>query len=396
MKNQTLTLSLAANVILLALLAVVVHRPAPEPKPAPVVAAPVAPPPVVAAPAPVTKDVAGLIPQLRANHVSESLLARVADADFEERWQKRAEAMQAKFENGDIDEADLEKFNEQHDLEEEKEMRATLGNDSFVEWDKKRELFDVARLKLSDTETDDLYRMKKTLKEAQAELSRKLRDGEIDDADYNEQVAAAQKKYDDQMKTLLGEDRFAAWQNPDDGSTGSLKRSLRALNASDSQFTALLEAQRAWNARRMALDKKYADADGENDEYAAKLKELDASREQEYQKVLGTNGVAMLERQQDNNYQTLKRYANTWQLTDGEVDHLYSALRDYHKTVEEYQQRAQKLQDSGQQVDWAGVEENIQQFGRQTEQGLQIFLGADRFKKIRRNEIFNLASPNAE
>jgi len=42
---------------------------------------------------------------------------------------------------------------------------------------------------------------------------------------------------------------------------------------------------------------------------------------------------------------------------------VYAALRDYRKTVDDYQQRAQALDDNRQDVDWPAVNANIQQFG---------------------------------
>jgi len=301
--------------------------------------------------------------------------------------------MQARYENGDIDDMELQRFNEQHDAEEEKEMRGLLGDDRYVQWDKDRQLTDMRRLKLSPEEADALYRLKKEFQQTQADLNRRMQNGEIDEADYNDQVARAQKDFDGKMKNVMGDDRFTAYQNPDDGAAGSLKRDLRALNATDEQFSALLQAQRAWNEKRAALNKKYPDGDMQDEDYAAQIKAIDVARDQQYQQALGTNGVAMLERQQDYNYQTLKRYETVWQLSDAEVDHVYAAIRDYRKTVDDYQSRAQAMEDSGQDVDWTAVDANIQQFGRQVQQGLQLFLGVDRFQKIRRNEIFGFASP---
>lgn len=397
MNNRLLNFSLAGNVILLGVLVFWVVRwsPVPGKKESAPVTALSGPAASVAAPAvaPVSpKTMAQLIPQLRAANVPESLLARAEVADFDERWDKRRDEMQARFDNGDIDDVELQQFNERYEAEQEKELRAVLGDDAFVQWDKKSKLNDLARLHLSAQDSDAIYRLKKEFHGTETDLNRRLRDGEIDDADYNEKLAAAQKQYDGRMETVLGEDRFAAYQNPQDGLAGDLKRNLRALNASDEQFAALLDAQRSWNEKRMALDAKYSQTGTDNGEYTAQLQALDAARDQQNQQVLGTNGVALLERQRDNNYQTLKRYETIWQLTDVEVDHLYATLHDYQKTVDDYRQRAQGLENSGQDVDWPAVEANVQQFGRQIEQGLKLYLGADRFQKIRRNEIFNLAS----
>src|SRR5437868_5737319 len=69
-------------------------------------------------------NMAQLVQWLRADHVSSSLLARLAVADFDERWDEQARRLQERFANGEIDETAMAEFTEQHDLEREKELRA--------------------------------------------------------------------------------------------------------------------------------------------------------------------------------------------------------------------------------------------------------------------------------
>ncbi len=324
--------------------------------------------------------------QLRAAGVPDNILAGVVSTDFEARWDKRRRELQAKYNRGELDDNAMSAFEQQHDVEQEKEMRAALGNDGFTRWDRDNKLseFDLAKLNLTPTETDALYALKKDLTTKQRELEQEKASGQMDDADFNDKQTAIQKDYDDQLKTLLGQDRYASMQAPDDS---SLRRSLKNLNANDQQFQAVLEAQKQWNDRRAELERASETAQVQGQAYDEQMRAIDAARDAEYQRVLGTNGFDEFQKAQDANYQTLKRFATNWQLSDSDVDYVYRSLQYYQKSVQDYQQQAQALEQQGQQVDWSAVQTNIQQFSDQMGDTLQKYLGDDRFQKLKRNNL---------
>jgi hypothetical protein len=396
MKRTVLFLSLAANVVLIfGILMILAGRHHSDSGVASV-PAPMAPVPIHSGTSTSgvqvhsgATNMAQLIDQMREAKVPEPLLARMVSADFEERWSQRQREMQEKFNRGDIDEVAMEEFNEQHDSEQENEMRATLGDAAFRKWDEDNVLreFDANKAKLSDTERDAMYDLKKKLARQQHDLTMRMQSGEIDAMECSQQQSAAQTEYDDAVKALLGQQRFIALQNGDDGQAANLRRGLRAMNASDEQFQTLLDAQKKWNEQRAALDQEAQ----QGQDYASRLQAIDAARDQEYQNVLGTNGYAELQMQQDDRFQTMKHFSSAWQLSDSDISYLYHTLQYYEKTVQEYQRQAQALQKDGQPVDWKGVQNNLRQFAEQTMSGMQNYLGGDRFDRMKNNGILNLA-----
>ncbi|HSY74954.1 MAG TPA: hypothetical protein VK810_05750 [Dongiaceae bacterium] len=226
--------------------------------------------------------------------------------------------------------------------------------------------------------------MRKDITSKQHDLDVARQNGELDNADYSEQQDALQKENDQQFKALLGDERYAAMENPD--SEGEMRRSLQGLNISDTQFESMLETQRKWNEQQVALEQ-----DTKTDEKSKEqqMQALDAARDAEYQRVLGSDAFSELQKSQDSSYQTLKQNAKVWDLSDSDIDSVYKALQYSQKSISDYQQQAQDMEDQGQSVDWEKVQQNIQQFSDQTQQSLQTYLGEDRFNKLKKNGLFN-------
>ena len=174
----------------------------------------------------------------------------------------------------------------------------------------------------------------------------------------------------------------------DDGAAAAnLRQDLAKVNPSDSQFQDLLKAQQQLNERRSELDKQFQD-DPSSTDYAEQIKALDEARDQEYQRVLGTNVFDTFQKEQDLGYAKMKKYENIWGLDDNTIDCVYGSIKYYEKSVQDYQAQARALEAQGQSVDWDAVNNNLQQFAEQTQQTLQNYLGQDNFNKMQRNGIF--------
>jgi len=394
MKRHAFTISLVANAFLICAFAGALHRsPAVKYIPTPAASPRYSEPTPTAAPAqsPPPTNMAQLIRQLHGANVSPELLARMAAADFDEKWNLRERDMEARYNRGDISETDLTRFNFLRDLEEEKELRAELGDDGFKQWDEKRQLQDFTSLDLTAKEADALYQLKKDLQRQQFDLTQKIQDGEIDNADASDLQADAEKKYQAQAETLLGDTRYAEAMNPD-SETGDLRRNLRAMGANESQTTAMLSAEQQFSQAQAKLNQQLQDGTLSDSDYDQQINSITAARDKQYQQTLGADGWTALQEQQDNRYQTMKQFASLWQLNDTDINTLYRQLQSYDQRVVDYQKRAQAMADAGQNVDWNQVQQNVQQFAQQTEQSLQQYLGNDRFQQMKRNGIFNLAT----
>jgi hypothetical protein len=328
-----------------------------------------------------------LVDQLRAAGVPNNVLARVALADLEESWQRRFEEGALKS-HGDPDTMAALHLEQERDTEAE--MRTALGNEGFKLWDQGNMLREanIGKVQLTASETNAIYDLKKKLQQRQWDLEQARLNGEMDDAEINDASDKAYSEFNQQMKTLLGEERYAKSQGLDDGTAAdNLRQDLAKANPSDSQFRDLLKAQQQWNQRRSDLDKQFQD-DPSSAAYSAQIKALDDARDQEYQRVLGTNVFDTLQKQQDIGYSKMKKYENIWALDDNKIDYVYGAIKYYEKSVQDYQAQARAIEAQGQSVDWDAVNRNQQQFAQQTEQALQNYLGQDSFNKMLRNGVF--------
>jgi hypothetical protein len=328
-----------------------------------------------------------LIDQLRAAGVPNNVLARVVLSDFEEDWQKRFDESALKS-HGDPDTMAALHHEQEKDIEVE--MRAALGEEGFKLWDQDNMLREAnfGKVRLTASETNAIYDLKKKLQQRQRDLEQARLNGEMDDAEINDASDKAYSEFNQQMKALLGDERYVKSQGVDDGATAAnLRQDLAKVNPSDSQFQDLLQAQQQLDERRSELDKQFQDNPSSPD-FAAQIKALDEAHDQEYRRVLGTNAFDTLQKEQDIGYSKMKKYENIWGLDDNKIDYAYGSIKYYEKSVQDYQAQGRALEAQGQKVDWDAVNKSIQQFAQQTQQGLQNYLGQDSFDKMRRNGVF--------
>ena len=197
----------------------------------------------------------------------------------------------------------------------------------------------------------------------------------------------AYAEFNQQMKALLGEEKYAKSQQTDDGTAAAnLRQDFAKANPTDSQFQQLLQTQQQWNDRRAEIDKQFQ-GDMTSAAYNEQIKALDAARDAQYQSVLGTNVFTALQKEQDPNYSRMKKYEAIWGLDDNSIDSIYGTLKYYDKSVSDYQSQAHALEANGQTVDWAAINKNLQQFSQQVQQSLRSYLGDDRFNRLQQNGV---------
>jgi hypothetical protein len=326
-----------------------------------------------------------MVDQLRAMGVPNEILAQVVQEDIEVHWEDRFSK-----ESRGADADTMAAMQLEHDLSKDAEMRAALGDEGFKQWDEKHMLREanIGKIPLSDAETEAIYALKKKTQQRQLDLEKARVKGEMDDADIDDASYKAYCEFHDQLKALLGDDRYAKSQGMDQGAaTTNLRQEMAEVNPSDSQLQELLKAQQQWNERRSELDKKFQDDQG-SAAYVEQIKALDEERDQEYRRVLGTNVFDTFQKEKDAAYSTMKKYETLWGLDDSKIDYVYGTLKYYEKSVEDYMARARALEAKDQSVDWDAVNENLRQFAEQTQQALQLYLGKDSFEKLQRNSVF--------
>jgi hypothetical protein len=322
---------------------------------------------------------------LRAAGVPNKILAQVVLADLDEHWETR---FWEECRGTDVDK--MAAMQLEHDMGKDAEMRAALGEEGFKLWDRENMLREanIGKIQLTASEADAIYDLKKKLQQRQWELEQARLKREMDDAEIDDASEKAYSEFNQQMKALLGDERHAKSQGlDDDTAAANLRQDLAKVNPSDSQFQELLKAQQQWNERRSDLDKQFQDRPS-SAAYTDQLNALDEARDQEYQRVLGTNVFGTFQKEQDGGYSRMKKYESIWGLDDNKIDYVYGTMKFYERSVQDYQARARALEAQGQSVDWDAVNRNLQEFSAQTQQALQDYLGQDRFNKMQRNGVF--------
>jgi hypothetical protein len=311
--------------------------------------------------------------------VPNDTLALVARVDFEVQWENRFEACRG-------DRNKLAAVQLEMDMNKDAEMRAALGEADFKQWDQKSMLWEAmsTEVEVTPSETDAIYALKKKLQQRRLELEQAGVNGTMDDAEINNAQNKAYSEYNQQLKAVLGEDRYAKSQQLDDAfAAGNLRYTLAkaGLNPDDSQFQELFKAEQDVNKSQLKLDPT-------SDDYAAQAKALDDARDQQYRQTLGTEVFDTLQKEQDPGYCQMKKYGTLWGLDDNKIDYVYNAMKNYEQSVQAYQTQANGLQAQGRKVDWDAVNKNLQQLTDQTGQTLQSYLGQYSFNKLQRNHLF--------
>jgi hypothetical protein len=331
-----------------------------------------------------------IIDQLRSMGAPNELLALVAKVDFEVQWESRfAEC------KGDMNK--LAAVQLAMNLNKDAEMRAALGEEGFKKWDQKTMLWEAmsTSVDVTDSEAAAIYNLKKKLQQRNNELEQARLNGTMDDAQINDASDKAYAEYFTQLKGLLGDERYKKSQQLDDDFVaGNLKAQLAKVSPSDTQFQDLFKAEQDLNNSRLELDHQFQ-GDPSSQDYQAQLKALNDARDQAYQRVLGSNVFYSLQEQQDPGYVEMKKYADLWGLDDNKINYVYDTLKNYEKSLQQYQSQLVALQFQGQGVDLDTIKSRLQQITDQTQQALQNYLGPDSFNKLQRNRVIQFSQPSS-
>ena len=107
--------------------------------------------------------------------------------------------------------------------------------------------------------------------------------------------------------------------------------------------------------------------------------------------MLGTNTYDAVQKENDASYKEMKRHAEQWSLDNTAMDYVYRTIQYYQKTTADYERQARALEAKGEDVDWDGVEKNIQQFGAEMQQSLQSYVGQEHFDRLKYNNLLPFA-----
>ena len=326
-----------------------------------------------------------IIEQLRAMGVPNDVMALVARVDCDVAWERRfAEC------RGDMNK--LAAVQLKMNMSRDAEMRAALGDEGYKQWDTKYKLWEAmsTEVPVTPAEAERIYSLKKKLQQSQFTVEQARLDGKMDDASISEAYDRTYADFYQQLKDVLGDERYAKSQQLDaDFVAGNLKYTLASVNPSDEQFQQLFKIEEASKQSRLELDHQFEN-DRTSPDYLAKVKALDEAHDLEYQRVLGENAFATLQKSQDPTYNDMKKYENLWGLDDGKVDQAYNTLKQYRNAVADYQAQVHSLQAAGQNIPLAAVNNNLMRLASEAQQTLQGSIGESSLTKLQRNRIFQV------
>jgi hypothetical protein len=332
-------------------------------------------------------DLAHWIEALRASGAPPHILVAAAQADFEACWQQRNDEMQRAYLHGEIDADAFAVFNAERDNEAERALRAALGEEAFRAWDQARQFssLDLKNTALSSDETNSLYQLQKGLQSQIRSLEVARRKKEMDQAEFDRQRDAAQAGYQNQLKTLLGYERYANFTGT--GLNADERHALKSMNLTGNQMAAVEMVQCEWEENRAAVQKNLEKGEVDPATANAQIKALDEWREQGFQSTLGTETFKSYQKQQDSRYLDMKNYACQWNLTDQDIDRVYAVLDGYEAMKRECQQQLAGPQPAGDAGSQEQVNDYLQQASNQAVQDLWQYLGPDRYDVLIRNRV---------
>ncbi len=323
-----------------------------------------------------------IVDQLRAMGAPNDVLALVARVDREVQWESRFEESQ-----GDMNK--MEALQMEKDMSKDAEMLAALGEKDFKQWDTKTMLWEAmsTEVKTTTSEAEAIYASKKKLQQRLLELQQERVKGTKDEAEIDTAYDKAYAEYNEQLKAVMGDERYAKSQQLDDAFAADNLRAVLdkgAVTPSDSQFQELFKIEKQYNDAEAELNKQ-VQSDPSSVDFAAQDKALNDARDQEYQRVLGSDAFDALQKSQDFPYSQMKKYETYWGLDDSKVDYVYNLMKQYKNVVKDLSTQASTLQAHNQNID--AINNNLQQLAIQTQQTLQNYLGPDSFNRLQGNRV---------
>ena len=396
--SAVLRISIGVNIVLLGALGIVLGRRHPA---APAVrwvavrsATPKAGAPTSATPPySGTKLTASGIAELERMGISRDILTKVFLEDFSRRWDERVLDLQKKFAPKLVPDREMRELAQESDVEQEREMKETFGEAGYRAWDKEQTLRTLNRARLpgddlpmTDDEAEQAYKLQKDFDEKSKDLQMAMEDGVADKADAGELQAQAQVALDDNLKKLLGEQRFGQLRGNTDP-TVEVYQTFGALNPTSDQATAAAQAEADYRARTAALAAQQNANPADVANVTAQLQAINQAREDNLRQIFGNDAYDNMQKQNDATYQTLQQFAGVWNLSGDEVQQVYDSLHGFQQQADSLRSAAQLSEQAGQHVNWNAVNASIDQALQQTQIGLQGTIGPDRLRRLTQNGL---------
>ena len=325
--------------------------------------------------------------------ISREILVNALLENFNRRASLKVVALQKKYAPKAVPDREYRDLSRQSDVERMRELKEALGEEGYQAWDKEQTLRELNRARppgdespMSPEEAEQAYRLQKEFDQNTKELQLAMEDGLADKADVGTLQARAQETLDRALEKLLGPKRFNEIRGNTEPAT-EVYRTFGDLNPTPEQAKAVLQAEGDYRVREATLTKRLNENSTDAVNVAAELKAMADAREQTYRQLFGAEAYDRFKVEHDPTYQTLKQYADAWNLNGDEVQQVYHSVNAFQQQAEHLRAAAALNLESGQKVDWKVVNAGIEQARQQTERGLQSTIGPERLRRLKQNGL---------
>jgi hypothetical protein len=338
--------------------------------------------------------------QLEQMGIPRDTLINALLENFNRRSTQRVVALQKKYAPKLVPEREMIELSRQCDIDQTRELKEALGEEGYRAWDKEQTLRALNRarvpgdeLPMSAEEAEQAYRLQKDFDQKARELQMAMEDGIADKADAGTLQAQAQQALDRELEKLLGKQRFEELRS-NTAPTTEVYRTFGDLNPTPDQANAVLHAEKDYGARQAALTKRLTENPADAASITAELKAMSDAQDDNLRQIFGAEAYDSYKVEHDRTYQTLKQYADAWNLNGEEVQQVYQSVSAFQQQADRMRAAAALNEQAGQKVDWKAVNAAIEQAQQQTEAGLQSMIGADRLRRLKQNGILENGGPS--
>lgn len=335
--------------------------------------------------------------QFRQAGVPSSILAKLVVEKIALKWTPLEKQLEQQYLHDQIDAKRLAEMHDLRELEQEQELRLALG-DGYAAWDKQ---FTVDNMYLggltpTNAERDALYPLQKDYLKRLHDLEVSRRNGQLDEISFADAQQQTEDTYKNQLASIIGPDRVDGIKGNENPAV-QLRRDFSRLQLNNAQINELAAIQQKWTAARASMSQSLDQTKTIDVAYEGDLQAIDRARDDEFRRILGEEPFDAWQKSRDDRYNALKRNAAGLSLNQQQVDGIYNVLRSYDLAAATFEHQAQVLAQQGKPVDWASVDKSLTAYAQQTEESLRRYLGSERFALLQKSQIFSFQkTPSAD
>ena len=316
--------------------------------------------------------------KLRAAGLSEATIATLLVAEIRDRTIDDYIALQRKFNRGEMTQEDMQKQQRAMQKDQEATLETLLGKDGYRRYqiDHDYQLRQLgASGNLPPEAIEKYYDLRKANQDALRDLQDKYPAGSYE---YQDQVAAQQKAFQDQMVQALGSNTVASINAETSWQVQNLRRQLQAVKVSDDEYMQIGQIFQNYQQEQQRLSALQQRGDVSGQELQPQYQAIAQQQKDQLTALLGPERYAEYEKQNDYVFQQTKQWGTPNGLNAEQVDYVYQVLKNWRQQ----QQDMQKMR-SDPQFKKGDFGATMEQLTSDTRNTLQHFLGADRYTKFK-------------